>query len=196
MTTRKGVVKKVAAESFHDVRRNGLIAIKLRPDDELISAKFVAKGDTVILATNNGQSIRFKESDAREMGRTASGVTGMKLGKGDVVIGSSIIKKDDKDPSFFVMSENGFGKQTSLKEYKTQNRGGSGIKTMKTTDKTGKLVASKVLTEREQEIVAISKHGQVIRVGVGEIPSLGRQTQGVRIMKLRAGDKIASITCL
>jgi DNA gyrase subunit A len=196
MTTRKGVVKKVAAKNFHDVRRNGLLAIKLRPDDELISAKFVAKGDTVIFATNNGQSIRFKEADAREMGRTASGVGGMKLGKGDVVIGSSIIKKEDKDPSLFVMSENGFGKQTSLKEYKTQNRGGSGIKTMKTTDKTGKLVASKVLTEREQEIVAISKHGQVIRVGVDEIPNLGRQTQGVRIMKLRAGDKIASITCL
>ncbi len=196
MTTKNGVIKKTSAESFHDVRRSGLIAIKLREGDELISARFVAKGDSVILATNNGQSIRFKESDAREMGRTASGVTGVKLSKGDFVIGSSIIKKDDKDPDFFVMSKNGYGKKTPLKEYKIQKRGGSGIKTMKITDKTGKLVTSKVLTERELEIVAISEHGQVIRVGVDELPSLGRQTQGVRIMKLRAGDKIASLTCL
>ncbi|MCG2694910.1 DNA gyrase subunit A [Candidatus Parcubacteria bacterium] len=196
MTTKKGIIKKTSAESFHDVRRNGLIAIKLREDDELISAKFVAKGDSVILATNNGQSIRFKESDAREMGRTASGVTGIKLGKGDFVIGSSVVKKEDTNPDFFVISKNGYGKKTPLKEYKIQKRGGSGIKTMKITEKTGKLVSSEVLTENELEIVAISKHGQVIRVGVDEIPTLGRQTQGVRIMKLREGDKIASLTCL
>jgi len=196
MATKNGVIKKTAAESFYEVRRSGLIAIKLKTDDELISAEFVEKGDTVILATNKGQSIRFKESDAREMGRNASGVTGIRLGKGDYIIESNIIKKEDEDASLFVMGENGYGKKTPLKEYKIQKRGGSGIKTIKVTDKTGKLVTSKVLTERELEIVAISKQGQVIRVGTDEIPSLGRQTQGVRIMKLRSDDKIASLTCL
>ena len=196
MVTRSGVVKKVSAESFHDVRRNGLIAIKLKDKDELITSRFVAKGDSVILTSSKGQSIRFKESDVREMGRGAGGVTGMKLGKGDFVVGGNIIKKDYQKPDFFVMSSNGYGKKTSLDEYKIQNRGGSGIKTMKITDKTGTLITSKVLTERQQEIVAISKNSQVIRVDVAEIPSLGRQTQGVRIMKLRDGDKIASLTCL
>lgn len=196
MITKNGVVKKTEAKNFHDVRRNGLLAIKLKDGDDLISADFVAKGDDIVLATSKGQSIRFKESDAREMGRGASGVTGMKLGKGDFIIGFDVIKKEDKNPEFFVMSSNGYGKKTSLKEYKTQNRGGSGIKTMKITDKTGSLVVSKVLTEGENEIVAISQNGQVIRVDVKEIPTLGRQTQGVRIMKLREKDKIASVTCL
>lgn len=196
MVTDNGVVKKVAAHSFHDVRRNGLIAIKLKPGDGLISAEFVDKGDSIILATNNGQSIRFDEKDAREMGRGAGGVTGIKLRKGDHVIGANIIKKGENEPNFFVMSAQGYGKKTSLNEYKIQKRSGSGIKTMKITSKTGDLIVSKVLTERDEEIVAISKNGQVIRVDIKEIPSLGRQTQGVRIMKLRAGDKIASLTCL
>ncbi|MDD2935507.1 MAG: DNA gyrase subunit A [Candidatus Pacebacteria bacterium] len=196
MVTKAGVTKKVAAKNFHDVRRNGLIAIKLQDKDELITARFVDKGDTVILTSSKGQSIRFKESDVREMGRGAGGVTGMKLGKGDFVVGGNIIKKDYVNPDFFVMSGNGYGKKTSLKEYKIQKRGGSGIKTMKITDKTGNLITSKVLTEKQQEIVAISKNAQVIRVDVSEIPSLGRQTQGVRIMKMRENDKIASLTCL
>lgn len=196
MVTKSGTVKKVAAESFHDVRRNGLIAIKLKEGDELITARFVDKNDTVIMTSNKGQSIRFKESDVREMGRGAGGVVGMKLGKNDFVVGANIIKKDYETPFFFVMSGNGYGKKTDLKEYKVQKRSGSGIKTMKITEKTGDLIASKVLTEREAEIIAISKNGQVIRVDVKEIPSLGRQTQGVKIMKMRAEDKIASITCL
>ncbi len=196
MITKNGVVKKTEAKNFHDVRRNGLLAIKLKPEDELITARFVDKGDTVIMASSKGQSIRFKEADARVMGRTAGGVCGMKLGKDDFVVGANIIKKGYEDPFFFVMSGNGYGKKTSLEEYKVQKRSGSGIKTMKVTDKTGKLIVSKVLTEKQHEIVAISKNGQVIRVDIKEIPSLGRQTQGVRIMKLRAGDKIASVTCL
>ncbi len=196
MITMKGVVKKTEAKGFHDVRRNGLIAIKLHEGDELISAEFVDKGDDIILTTSKGQSVRFKESDARAMGRSAAGVTGMKLAKGDFVVGASIIKKGEKDATLFVMSENGFGKKTDLDEYKVQKRGGSGIKTMKITDKTGGLIVSKVLSGEQQEIVAISQNGQVIRVEASEIPSLGRQTQGVRIMKLREGDKIASFTCL
>jgi len=120
----------------------------------------------------------------------------MKLGKGDYVVGANVVKKDEKDPKLFVISENGYGKQTNLKEYKIQKRAGSGIKTMQVTKKTGNLIISKVMTENENEIIAISKNGQVIRIDVKEIPSLGRQTQGVRMMKLRVGDLIASLTCL
>ena len=147
------------------------------------------------MATSGGQAIRFKESDIREMGRTAGGVRGMKLSKGDSIIGVDVIKKDKKDGSFLTMSANGLGKKTKLSEYKVQNRGGSGIKTAKVTPKTGKLIVSKVLTGEEEELIAMSKKGQVIRTALKDIPSLGRQTQGVTIMRLRAGDGIASLTC-
>ncbi len=197
MVTRGGVAKKVSAESFKDVRRSGIIAIKLQAGDELLSTLSVAKGDTITLATARGQSIRFKESDIREMGRTAGGVRGIKLGKGDSVIGADVVTKDqEKNAELLVMGANGYGKKTSIGEYKVQKRSGSGIKTAKVTGKTGTLMVSRVLTDPESEIVAISKQGQVIRVSAGEIPSLGRQTQGVRIMKLREGDSIASFAFL
>ncbi len=196
MVTRDGVAKKVAAESFHDVRRSGIIAIKLAPSDQLISVSFVDKGDDAIVVTSEGQSIRFKESDVREMGRGAAGVTAIHLGKGDSVICADIVKKDFKDPSLLVVMKNGYGKKTDLKEYKVQKRGGSGIKTAQVTDKTGNVIAAKVVIEDGSELVAMSKKSQVIRVDINEVPSLGRQTQGVRIMKLRDGDAIASAVCL
>ncbi|MSU55247.1 MAG: DNA gyrase subunit A [Candidatus Taylorbacteria bacterium] len=197
MVTKEGVGKKTAAKNFHDVRRSGLIAIKLQQGDQLISASFVEKSDECIVATSNGQSIRFRESDVREMGRNAGGVRVVRLKKGDVLVGSDIIKKNQKNPTLLVIMENGYGKKTDLEEYKTQKRGGSGIKTAKITSKTGKLIASKVVDEAEiEEVIAISKKSQVIRVDVKEIPIIGRQTQGVRIMRLREGDSIASITCL
>jgi DNA gyrase subunit A len=196
MVTKMGVSKKVSADSFKDVRRSGLIAIKLGDGDNLMAARFVDSGDSVILATNQGQSIRFKESDIREMGRTAGGVRAMKLKKGDEIIGTDIISKEDKDVTLLIMSANGFGKRSALKDYKIQKRGGSGIKTAKVTTKTGKLIVSKAITEAETELIAISKNSQVIRVDIKEVPVLGRQTQGVRIMKLREGDSIASLTCL
>ncbi len=195
MVTRDGVAKKVSATSFHDVRRSGIMAIKIGEGDELVASLFVDKGESVIVASSKGQSIRFKESDIREMGRGAAGVRAIKLGKGDGVIASQVVKKGAKDV-FLVVSENGFGKKTDIGEYKIQNRGGSGIKTAKITAKTGNLIAGKILGEEESELVAISKKGQVIRLGVDEIPNLGRQTQGVRIMKVRAGDGLASVVCL
>lgn len=196
MLTRAGVAKKVAAESFQDVRRSGIIAIKLADTDELIAVAFVDKGDDIFVATHKGQSIRFKEANVREMGRAAAGVIGMKLVKGDFIIGAGVVKKEKKDSEILVISQNGYGKKTHSKEYKTQNRGGSGIKTFKVTSKTGNLIGAQVVTEEEEEVVAISKKSQVIRVDIKEIPSLGRQTQGVRIMKLREGDSIASTICL
>lgn len=196
MVTKEGVAKKVDAASFHDVRRNGIIAIKLASGDQLISVSFISKDDTAIVVTQNGQSIRFGSGDIREMGRGAGGVRAIKLSKGDTVVAAESIKKDAVNPEVLVMMENGYGKKTSLDEYKVQNRGGSGIKTAKVTSKTGKLISAHVVTEDEEEIVAISKKSQVIRTGIAEIPTLGRQTQGVRIMKLRAGDSIASLICL
>jgi len=196
MVTKQGVAKKVDASAFHDVRRSGLIAISLHDGDELTSVQFVAPTDEMILATAKGQSIRFKESDIREMGRGAAGVRAVKLRKGDFVVSTDIVKKTMENPVFFVISSNGYGKKTGLKEYKVQNRGGSGIKTMKVTAKTGDIMSAKVLTTEHEEIAAISKKSQVIRVETKEIPTLGRQTQGVRIMKLREGDLLASVTCL
>lgn len=195
LVTKNGTAKKMASSSFKDVRRSGIIAIRLDKDDQLIAALMTEKGEDVMVATSDGQSIRFKESDVREMGRTAGGVTGIKLKKGDQVIGVDVVK--NKDAGFFLtMSANGFGKKTSLKEYKTQKRGGSGIKTAKVTSKTGKLIVAKVLTGEEEELIAMSKKGQVIRTALKDISALGRQTQGVTIMRLRAGDGIASLACL
>jgi len=196
LVTKQGTGKKVAASSFHDVRRSGIIAIRLDTGDDLVSASFVEKGDSVMVVSTDGQSIRFDEDDVREMGRSAGGVRVMKLDKGVNVVGAGVIKKDAKDAQVFVISANGYGKKTPMKEYKIQGRGGSGIKTVKVTTKTGDLISAQIVTDEFEEAVAISKKSQVIRCDLKEIPSLGRDTQGVRIMKLREGDSLASLICL
>jgi len=195
LVTKGGTAKKMSSESFKDVRRSGIIAIRLEKDDQLISALVTEKGDEIMIATGQGQSIRFKESDVREMGRTAGGVSGIRLGKNDQVIGVDVVKKDNAKGAFLTMSANGFGKKTDLKEYKVQRRGGSGVKTAKVTSKTGSLIVAKVLTN-EEELIAMSKKGQVIRTALKDIRPLGRQTQGVTIMRLRGGDGIASLACI
>lgn len=192
MTTRNGTVKRVAAENFHEVRRSGLIAIGLEKGDALISAQFIREEDDAIVVTAKGQSIRFAAKDVREMGRQAAGVRGMKLGSGDMIVGSGVIPKGSKDAELLVLSSTGYGKKTSLDEYKTQGRGGSGIKTMSITAKTKQLVGAAVLVKSGGELVAMSKKSQTIRTGLDEIPTLSRATQGVRIMKMREGDSVAS----
>jgi DNA gyrase subunit A len=196
MFTKNGVAKKSDAAAFKDVRRSGLIAITLKEDDSLIAAKFVGKGDEVSLITRKGQAIRFKEDDVREMGRTAAGVSAMKLGKGDVIVSADVIKKGESKAEILVVTEDGYGKTTPIKEYKVQNRGGSGIKTVKVTDKTGVVVGACVIQSEDRvegELVIMSKKGQVIKLPLKDVPVLGRDTQGVRVMKMRAGDSIASI---
>jgi DNA gyrase subunit A len=196
MVTQKGVAKKSDASSFKDVRRSGLIAITLKPDDALISARFIGKGDEISLVTSEGQAIRFKESDVRQMGRTAAGVTGMKIKKGDVVVSADVLSKSDQAREILVVMENGFGKTTPAKEYKVQKRGGSGIKTAKVTPKTGKVVGAAILTQEDKvegELVVMSRKGQVIKLPLKDVPTLGRQTQGVKVMRMKAGDSIASI---
>ncbi len=196
MITKHGTTKKSAAQSFKDVRRNGLIAIKLDDKDELLSALFVRDEDSVILTTQNGQSIRFNHNDVREMGRTAAGVIGMKLDKGDMIVAADKVPTGAKNAELLIMTANGYGKKTKISEYKVQKRGGSGIKTVKVTEKTGKLMVARIVTVENEELLAVSKDSQVIRTEVTSIPTLGRDTQGVRIMKLREGDSLASFNLL
>lgn len=196
--TRDGVVKRVAAKSFADVRSSGIIAISLKKGDTLVSANLAGSGDTVSIVTAKGQSIRFEAEDTREMGRTAGGVRGMSVKKGDKVVSAEVIPSEARDASLLVIMSRGYGKRTRLSEYKVQGRGGSGIKTAEVTAKTGEIIGARVVsgTLEGEELVVVSKKGQVIRTGVGEIPLLSRATQGVRIMKMREGDSIASMVAL
>lgn len=195
--TSQGTVKKVTADSFENVRRSGLIAIGLDEGDTLLGTMLVHTGDTIMLVTRDGQSIRFNESDVRPMGRAAAGVRGIDLAKYDVVIGCGSISKDAaKDATLLVMSSHGYGKRSEVNEYKIQKRGGSGIMTANVTEKTGPLVGAMITTPEDSELIAISAKSQVIRTDLDSISILGRATQGVRIMKLREGDSLASLTLL
>lgn len=198
--TEEGVVKRVAARSFTDVRRSGIIAINLKQGDKLVSAQHASDGDTVSMVTAKGQSIRFDVADVREMGRTAGGVRGMSVKKGDRVVSAEVISAlDARGASLLVIMSKGYGKRTKISEYKVQGRGGSGIKTAEVTPKTGEIIGAKVVSgnvEEGEEIVVISKKGQVIRTSIETISLLSRATQGVRIMKMREGDSIASMVAL
>jgi len=209
MVTKNGIIKKTAISEFENVRRSGLIAILLKEGDLLKKVRKTGGEDEIILVTKNAKSIRFKEKDIRPMGRSAAGVKGIRLGKGDEIIGMDIIKnpksqipnpKQKEKNYLLILTENGYGKRTDLREYRLQKRGGAGIKTAKMTQKTGNLVTSKVLTAlREQapeDLIVISQKGQVIRTKISQISKLSRATQGVRIMKLEEGDKVASATCI
>jgi DNA gyrase subunit A len=196
LITKMGQAKRVAMDSFTDVRRSGIIAIGLDSGDELLGALFVETGDSVILTSREGQSIRFDQDDIRVMGRAAGGVRAMNLDKSDRLVSADVIKSDAKDAELLVCTANGYGKKTPLDEYKIQNRGGSGIKTVKVTEKTGELIVARVLTNDVEQIIAMSKKSQVIKIDAHTVPSLGRDTQGVRIMKPREGDSLASLTLL
>ncbi len=199
MVTKNGVIKKVDLGEFKDVRRSGLIAIKLDTDDSLQWVKPSGGSDDIILVTADGQSVRFKEKDVRAMGRAAYGVRGIKLKGKDAVVGMDILDPAAADKDAFhlmIVMENGFGKRTGLKQYKTQGRGGSGIKTAQVTQKTGKIVTGMVVNAKdERDAIVISIQGQVIRMSIKAIPELGRQTQGVRIMRFKEDkDAVSSLT--
>ncbi len=197
MATRRGVVKKTEAKHFFDVRRNGIIAIKLADGDRLISARFVMTDDDVVLITGNGQSIRFNETGVRSMGRAAAGVKGINLKSTDRVVGAGIIPKgEEKNKALLVVTSTGYGKKTEAKEYRAQTRAGSGIKTIQISPKTKEIIGARVINKKGGELIAISKNGVVIRTALDEVKLQGRQTQGVRIMKLRPKDEVASIITL
>ncbi|MEK7195083.1 MAG: DNA gyrase subunit A [Patescibacteria group bacterium] len=199
MATKKGLVKKTTLGDFKNIRRNGIIAIALKGGDLLRWVGFSGGGDEVILATKLGQAIRFEERQIRPMGRTAAGVRAIRIKKDDELAGFDIINKEtakSKEAGLFlsVMSR-GFAKQTPLGEYKTQRRGGSGILTAKITEKTGPLVAARVVRE-EKEIFALSAKGQMIRTDLGGVRKTSRSAQGVRIMNLKPGDRLAGVVII
>jgi len=204
MITKNGRIKKTAIEEFENVRKSGIIAIKLEKGDLLKKVVKTSGEDDIILTTKGGIAIRFKEKDIRSMGRSAAGVKGIRLKKGDEVIGMDVITKDqpaDQKPGkkyLLVVMENGYGKRTEISQYKIQGRGGSGIKTAKITPKTGGIIMACILEPavEEEDLIVISRKGQVIRTGVKSVSLLGRATQGVRIIRLEEGDKVASGACL
>lgn len=200
--TEKGLVKKVEIDAFSNVRRSGLIAIKIKEDDKLIWAKPTTGSDHIQLITANGQAIRFKEQDVRDMGRNAAGVTGMRLKNGDVVVGMGVVRMDNKDKlkkcEVLTIMEKGFGKRTEFNSYKVQGRGGSGIRTAKVTSKTGKLINAFVVNSeymQDNDMIIMSSQGQVIRLPFKSVAKLGRDTQGVRLMRFKEkDDKVSCVT--
>lgn len=201
MVTTKGTIKKTELDDFKNVRRSGLIALKLKEDDLLEWVRPSSGKDDIMLVTALGQAIRFKEAGVRDMGRTASGVRGMKLKSEDEIVGMGIVEPalaKNKVLELLVVSEHGLGKRTLIEEYKIQGRGGSGIKTMNVTDKTGRIMNARVINNSEErDILLISKNGQVVRTSLKSISTLGRATQGVRVMRFKeSDDSVASIAIL
>ncbi len=193
MTTKNGIIKKVKLDDLQNIRKSGLTIIKLKKDDVLLWARLTTGKDELMMVSKDGQAIRFGEKDIRPMGRTASGVKGMRLRKNDIVVGMDAIPAEKLgELELLVVTELGFGKKTAVKEYKKQHRGGSGIKTGKITSKNGHLVSAELISPEKEEIIAISENGQAIRTVLSSIPVLSRATQGVRIIKLDPGDKVAS----
>ncbi len=199
--TEKGLVKKVELSAFNNVRRSGLIAIKIKEDDRLIWAKPTSGSDHIQLITAKGQAIRFKETDVRDMGRNAAGVYGIRLHKDDAVVGMGVAKTDkEKKRNYQILTimANGYGKRTELSLYKLQGRGGSGIKTAKVTDKTGDITNAFLVNADsmdERDLIIISNNGQVIRTPFKTVSLLGRDTQGVRIMRFKDNDdQVSGVT--
>ena len=190
MATRRGLVKKTEFEAYNTVlKADGIIAINIRDDDELIAVRHSNGNDDILLVSEGGQAIRFNESQTRPMGRATSGVKGMTLSKGDRVL-SMNVARDDAD--LFVVTDGGYGKCTHISEYPRHNRGGKGVRTIKHTEAKGALIAAKVVRDNH-ELVLISADGTIIRIPVIGISCMGRSTQGVRVMNLRKGDRVSAV---
>ncbi|HET9780220.1 MAG TPA: DNA gyrase subunit A [Candidatus Dormibacteraeota bacterium] len=190
MVTKNGYIKKTAMAEYANVRRNGLIAINLQEGDELDWVTPTSGKDEVIIATELGKGIRFSETEVRAMGRDTQGVIGIKLGKGDAVAGmAAVVEGGD----LLVITQRGYGKRTPIAEYPMHHRAGQGVFTLKVTDRVGKLAAVRVVRDPEEEILVISASGMVLRTSVGAISQIGRQTQGVIVMRLAADDQVVAI---
>jgi DNA gyrase subunit A len=192
MVTRHGVIKKSELTEFDNPMARGIIAVTLDEGDELIGARITNGGNYIFLGSREGQAIRFAESDVRAMGRQAHGVRAMKLAEGDYLVGVEVVEKDGLILS---MGENGYGKRTPLDSYRLTARGGKGVINMKTTGKTGKVVA--ILSVKEDtDLVIVSQNGKIIRIEASTIRQAGRSTQGVRLVSLEEGDKVAAASMI
>jgi DNA gyrase subunit A len=190
MVTEHGTVKKTVLSAYGNVRKGGINAINLVPGDKLIEVKMTDGNSDIVIGTRNGFAIRFHEKDVRDMGRTATGVRGIKLAKGDKVVGLLVIRHPQT--SVLVVTEKGYGKRSDINDYRITKRGGKGVITVKTTDKVGKMIAMMEVVDKD-ELVIISTQGMVIRQSVKDIRVMGRNTQGVRVIRLNEGDTIADI---
>jgi len=191
MCTLRGVVKKTSVEAYRNVRSTGLIAINLDEGDHLRWVRFTSGDNEIIISTQQGQAIRFHESGVRAMGRVSRGVRGIRLRAGDEAIGMVVA---EEDANIFVISQQGYGKRTKVSQFTAHARGGVGIRSAVVNKKTGKLMGVASLKDGDdQEVIIISKLGQTIRLGMKDIPEIGRATQGVRIMRLKDGDMAASM---
>lgn len=188
-TTKQGISKRSSLKNYENIRRGGLIAIGLREDDELISVRLTSGNDVIAIATKKGMLICFEESDVRTMGRNASGVKGIRLSEDDEVVGMELVKEDTE---ILIVTENGYGKRTPNDHYRIQSRGGKGLITCNITEKNGDVIAFKSVS-LEEELMIMTEHGILIRIAVDEISSFGRNTQGVRLMKLHEDDKVSAV---
>ena len=192
MCSVNGQIKKTSLEAYSRPRRDGIIAINIKDDDSLLAAELTDGDSNIILANSNGRAIRFHETDVRQMGRNTSGVRGMTLGKDDAIVDVVIIK-NTHEATVLAISENGFGKRSLVDDYREQSRGGKGVITLKTTPKTGGLIALKEVSDQD-DLMVITQRGKVIRMNCGSIRTMGRNTQGVRIMRLDSDGSIAAVT--
>ena len=191
MCTKAGIVKKTLLEAYSRPRQNGVNAITIKEGDQLIEAKLTSGDSEVLLAAKEGKAIRFNEKAVRPIGRTGAGVKGITIDGDDEVVGMICVEKDRKE-DILVVSEHGYGKRTDLDDYRITNRGGKGVKTLQITEKTGKLIAIKAVTD-ENDLMIINRSGLTIRIPVGDIRLAGRATQGVKVINLRGSDSIASV---
>jgi DNA gyrase subunit A len=191
MCTKDGTIKKTKLEAYSRPRQNGVNAIVIREDDQLIEAKLTSGEAEIMIAAREGKAIRFNENTVRPIGRVGAGVRGITLDEGDEVVGMICVEPESKQ-DVLVLSENGYGKRTDLDEYRITNRGGKGVKTINVTDKTGKLVSIQAVTD-ENDLMIINRSGITIRTAVDGIRMAGRATQGVKVINLREGDSIASV---
>ena len=189
MATQRGIIKKTRLSAYGNPRANGVIAINLDPNDDLIGVAETNGQYRIVLGTRDGMAIKFAESQARSMGRASRGVIGIKLRQGDEVVG--MVATEDEDADLFTVCENGYGKRTALDNYRSQSRGGLGAINIKTTDRNGKVVALKRVSQGD-DLMLITAKGMIIRTGLDELRSIGRNTQGVRLINLKEGDKLVA----
>jgi DNA gyrase subunit A len=191
MCTQQGIIKKTSLEKYSRPRSNGINAITIREGDQLLEAKMTNGNSQIMMAVKSGKSIRFEEEKVRAMGRTAAGVRGIRLAdKNDEVVGMICI--DNLESSVLVVSENGYGKRSDVDDYRITNRGGKGVKTINITEKTGSLITLKNVTDAD-DLMVINKSGITIRIGVDTLRVMGRATQGVKVIRLKDNDSIASV---
>jgi DNA gyrase subunit A len=191
MATRRGLIKKTSLQAFANIRASGIIALSIQEDDDLVGVRITEGAADLLLGTRNGWAIRFREENVRPMGRTARGVRGIKLRDSDLVVGMAVVSRDIPG-TLLTVCERGFGKRTPTSDYPTKNRGGKGVITIKTTERNGKVVGLRIVTD-EDDLMLITDRGKLIRMPADGIPTIGRNTQGVRLIRLEEDEVVMAM---